>query len=403
MTPARTGTVAPPLPAQWPAALAPAALEVIDMPTPYLVTDLDTVGRRHAAFTAALPGVATCYAMKCNSSPEILRVLAARGSGFEIASLGELRALQAIGIDPAGVLYSNPVKPPAHIAVAHAAGLWRFSFDSPNELAKIAEHAPGSAVYVRLAVDDSTSVFPLSRKFGTDPEDAHDLMLLARQLGLRPYGVTFHVGSQCGSADAWRIAVEQTGVLMSRLLADGIELAMLDLGGGFPARYVDGVPGIDEIGAVVTAAVRELPYRPELVVAEPGRYLVAEAAVMAATVIGREVRGTENWLFVEVGAYNGLMEVLQTPGGWDFPMWTSLPGHAGVPQTPYTITGPSCDSSDTVGYGIMLPATMAVGDVLYIGTTGAYTLAYASNFNGFPAPVPIFVGTGLPRDDRDDR
>ena len=397
MTPALIGAA---VPAQWPATLAPDTLEVIDVPTPYLVTDLDTVGRRHAAFSAALPGVRTHYAMKCNSAPEVLRALAARGAGFEIASLGELRTLQTLGIDPADVLYSNPVKSPAHIAEASAAGLWRFSFDSPGELAKIAEEAPGSAVYVRLRVDDSTSVFPLSRKFGTDTEDAYDLMLLARRLGLRPYGVTFHVGSQCGSAGAWRTAIEQAGVLMGRLLADGIELTMLDIGGGFPTRYTVEVPGIEEIGAVVTAALRSLPYQPALVVAEPGRYLVAEAAVMAATVIGREVRDAENWLFVEVGAYNGLMEVLQTPGGWDFPMWTSLRDHADVPQLPYTITGPSCDSSDTVGYGIMLPATMTVGDVLYIGTTGAYTLAYASNFNGFPAPTPLFVGTGVPRDDR---
>ncbi|MGX6603039.1 type III PLP-dependent enzyme [Micromonosporaceae bacterium Da 78-11] len=402
MTPALTGTVAPEIPAQWPASLSPATLQVIDMPTPYLVTDLDVVAQRHAAFTAAMPGVRTFYAMKCNPAPEILQALAARGSSFEIASVGELRMLQALGIDPAGVLYSNPVKPPAHIAAAHAAGLWRFSFDSPGELAKIAEYAPGSAVYVRLRVDDTTSVFPLSRKFGTDAEDAYDLMLLARRLGLRPYGITFHVGSQCGSAEAWQTAIGQAGELMTRLRGDGIELEMLDLGGGYPARYVDGVPTIQEIGAVVTSAIDELlPYRPALLVAEPGRHLVAESGVIAATVIGREVRGGDNWLYIEVGAYNGLMEVLQTPGGWDFPMWTSLPEHADVPQVPYTVTGPSCDSSDTVGYGISLPATLTVGDVLYIGTTGAYTLSYASNFNGFQPPTPLFVGTGtVPRDDR---
>src|SRR3954451_11521788 len=224
MTAALTGrhTSAPAVPAHWPAALAPELLQVIDVPTPYLVTDLDTVAAAHAAFRAALPGVRAFYAMKCNPSAEILRTLAADGAGFEIASLGELRMLQAIGVDPADVLYSNPVKPPAHIAAAHQAGLWRFSFDSPNELAKIAEHAPGSAVYVRLRVDDSTSVFPLSRKFGTDVEEAYDLMLRARRLGLRPYGVTFHVGSQCGSASAWPPAVAAAGTLMSRLRHAGI-------------------------------------------------------------------------------------------------------------------------------------------------------------------------------------
>ncbi len=384
--------------ASWPAPLSPDLLQSIDMPTPYLVTDLDTVADRHAAFRAALPGVRVHYAMKCNPAPSILRTLHDQGASFEIASLGELRMLQAIGVDPADVLYSNPVKPPAHIAAAHEAGLWRFSFDSPNELAKIAEHAPGAAVYVRLRVDDTTSVFPLSRKFGTDVEDAYDLLLLARRLELRPYGVTFHVGSQCTRPDAWAEAVDVAAKLMDRLRHDDIELEMLDLGGGFPARYTsDDVPTIEQIGAVTTEALEALPYRPGLLVAEPGRHLVAEAGVIAATVIGQEFRGDENWLYLEVGAYNGLMEVLQTPGGWDFPIRTSS---ASTDLVPYTITGPSCDSTDTVGYGIMLPANLTTGDVLYLGSTGGYTLAYASNFNGFAPPTPLFLGSGRPRDDR---
>jgi ornithine decarboxylase len=394
MTAALTGHRTSVPPAHWPAALSPECLEVIDMPTPYLVTDLDTVADRHAAFTAALPGVRAFYAMKCNPSPEILTVLAGRGAGFEVASLGELRMLQRQGVDPADVLYSNPVKPPAHIAEAHAAGLWRFSFDSPNELTKIAEHAPGSAVYVRLCVDDRESVFPLSRKFGADPADALDLMLLAQRLGLRPYGITFHVGSQCGSPDAWRRAIGVSGELMSRLADEGIELGMLDLGGGFPARYVAEVPSIQAIADLINPALDELPYRPALIAAEPGRHLVAESAVMAAGVIGRERRGDENWLFADVGAYNGMMETLQTANGWHYPLWTSLADHAEVPHLPFTVTGPSCDSSDTMFLNVLLPATIDVGDTLYIGSAGAYTLSYASAFNGFEPPTPLFVGSG---------
>jgi ornithine decarboxylase len=389
-----TGTVASNIPVQWPASLTPDALRVIDMPTPYLVTDLDTVADRYAGFTAALPGVSTYYAMKCNPAPEILTVLAAAGAGFEIASIGELRLLQTLGVDPSEVLYSNPVKPPDMIAAAARTGLWRFSFDSPNELAKIAEQAPGSAVYVRLRVDDTSSAFPLSRKFGTDVEDAYDLMLLARRLGLRPYGVTFHVGSQCSSTDAWRGAIRSAGELMSRLRTDGIELEMLDMGGGFPARYVAGVPSIEEIGKVIEDELEELPYRPALIAAEPGRHLVAEAGVMAATVIGREMRGAEHWLYVEVSTYHGLMESLQTPGGWDFPVWSSLAEDENTERLPFTVTGPSCDSSDTIGYGIELPATLTVGDVVYFGSAGAYTLSYASAFNGFQPPTPVFIGTG---------
>jgi ornithine decarboxylase len=374
------------------AALSPDALRLIDVPTPYLVTDLDTVAARYAAFTAALPGVSTFYAMKCNPSPEILRTLAAEGAGFEVASIAELRMLQAHGVDPATVLHSNPVKPAGQIAAAAKAGLWRFAFDSPGELAKISEAAPGSAVYVRLRVDDSTSIFPLSHKFGADVEDAYDLMLLAQRMGLRPYGVTFHVGSQCESTGAWRSAIRAAGELMERLLADGIELEMLDLGGGFPARYVAAEPSIEQIGQVVASELAALPYRPALIAAEPGRFLVAESSVMAATIIGRAMRGDENWLFLEVGAYHALLEPTQTPGGWDYPMWSSRPSDEQAPRLRFTLTGPTCDSSDTIAYGVELPATLAVGDVLYFGSAGAYTLAYATSFNGFPPPTPLFVG-----------
>jgi ornithine decarboxylase len=357
-------------------------------PTPYLLLDLDRVEAAYAGFTAALPGVDVHYAMKCNPDERVLRRLHRLGGRFEIASAAELRQLAAIGVDPAGVLYSNPVKPAGHIAAAYRAGVWRFSFDGPNELAKIAEHAPGAAVYVRLRVDDSTSTFPLSRKFGTDVEDGYDLMLLAERLGLRPYGITFHVGSQCTSPKAWHDAIGSAGELMNRLADDDIRVEMLDLGGGFPARYTEEVPSIEEIGSVIRSGLASLlPYRPALIVAEPGRHLLAEAGVLSATVLGRETRGDEHWLYLEVGTYNGLMEVLQTPGGWDFPMWTD---RSGDPHLSYTVTGPTCDSTDTIGAGVLLPATLAAGDVVHIGSAGAYTLAYASDFNGFPAPVQVF-------------
>jgi len=395
MTATRTGHRTFELPACWPAALSPDRLEAIDRPTPHLVTDLDTVAERLAMFGAALPGVRPHYAMKCNPSAEVRTTLAGAGAGFEVASVGELRLLQRQGIDPADVLYSNPVKPPAHVAEAYAAGLWRFGFDSPNELTKLARHAPGSAVYVRVRVDDQQSAFPLSRKFGADVDDAFDLMLLAQRLGLRPYGITFHVGSQCDSPAAWWRAIGTCGELMSRLAAVGIEIGMLNLGGGFPARYVADVPTIAAIADRINPALADLlPYRPALVVAEPGRYLVAEAAVLAAGVIGRERRDRENWLFLEVGAYHGLMETLQAANGWNYPLWTSLADHANQPPVPFTVTGPSCDSSDTMFRNVLLPATIDVGDTLYIGSAGAYTLSYASAFNGFDPPTPLYVGTG---------
>jgi ornithine decarboxylase len=382
------------LPRQWPAALHPDELARVDQPTPYLLCDLGTIADRYDNLMTALPGVRPYYAMKCNPTTEVLRTLAGRGAGFEVASIGELRALEAIGVDPADVLYSNPVKPPAHVAAAHAAGLWRFSFDSVGELHKLAAHAPGSAVFVRLRVDDSTSVFPLSRKFGAEAHEARELLLLADTLGLVPYGITFHVGSQCATPMAWRQAIAAAGRLMAQLAQDGLELEMLNIGGGFPARYTEPVPAIGQIADAVMPALAELlPYRPKELAAEPGRHLVAESAVMVASVLGREVRAGENWVYLDVGAYNGLMETQQTVGQWRFPLWTSRADHAQVAHLPFTVTGPSCDSSDTMFYGVALPSTIDVGDQVYIGSAGAYTLSYASAFNGFSPPAALFTGS----------
>jgi ornithine decarboxylase len=379
------------VPGHWPLSLHPTVLEDLDLPTPTLVTDLGVVAGKLAAFTAALPGVRPFYAVKCNPSPPVLRTMAARGAGFEIASLGELRVLEAQGVDPADVLYSNTVKPAAHVAGAFEAGLWRFAVDSPGELRKIARNAPGAAVYVRLAVDDSSAVFPLSRKFGVDAAGARELLVEARRLGLRPYGVTFHVGSQCAAPTSWSRAVHIVGGLMDRLLDDGIRLEMLDLGGGFPARYGDPVPAIEDIGPAIGRAVDALPYRPSLVAAEPGRHLVAEASVMVAGVLGRTRRGGEDWVYLDVGAFHGFMETQQTATGWHYPLWTSRPDHAVAPQTEFTVTGPTCDSGDTMFRGALLPADLDEGDRVYIGSAGAYTLSYASHFNGFPPPGSHFI------------
>ena len=160
---------------------------------------------------------------------------------------------------------------------------------------------------------------------------------------------------------------------MRQLQHDDIRIVMLDLGGGFPAQYGDQVPSIRQVGAVVERSLGELlPYVPQLVAAEPGRHLIAETAVMVATILSREVRAGEDWLYLDVGAYNGLMETQQTVGQWRFPMWTSRTDHAVVEQIPYTITGPSCDSSDTMFYGVRLPATLSEGDQIYIARRAHY-------------------------------
>ena len=381
------------LPGPWPAPLHPRALENIECATPFLAYDLDTVRDRYARFTSALPGVECFYAVKCNPAREVLETLAAEGSSFEIASLGELELLEEIGVDASDVLYSNPVKPPAHVVATHAAGVWRYAFDSEAELYKLARYAPGCSVMLRVRVDDSTSVFPLSRKFGAEPQHATRLLLLARRLGLKPYGVTFHVGSQCTDPGAWRHAIRAIGGVLDDLAAERITLEALNLGGGYPANYAEAVPTIGEIGKAIFPTLEEtLPYVPAQLAAEPGRFLVAESAVLATSVIGREVRSGESWLYLDVGAYNGLIETQQTRQTWTYPLWSSREDHTSAPLDTFTVTGPTCDSNDTLFFGAVLPSTLETGDRLYIGSAGAYTVSYASSFNGFPPPQQLFVG-----------
>jgi ornithine decarboxylase len=359
--------------------------------TPFLVTDCDVVAARLDAFHQSMGDIRPHFALKCNSAQPVLSALAGGGAGFEIASVFELDALRAVGVDARDVLFSNTVKPEPHVRESALQGVWRFALDSEGELLKIASAAPGSAIYVRLNVEDSHSLFPLSRKFGTSADEALRLLRMAPECGLRPYGLTFHVGSQCTDPSMYARAIERCGLVMRRLEAFGTRIEMLNIGGGMPATYSEPVPDIEAVGRAVNSALSRLPYRPAVLAAEPGRYLVAESSVLVATVIGVARRGADLWAYLDVGGFNGLMEALQTGGRWLFPIRTSRADEQSADAALFNVTGPSCDSSDTMFYGAELPETLATGDRLYIGSTGAYTLSYASTFNGFPPPSQVFV------------
>jgi ornithine decarboxylase len=362
--------------------------------TPLLVMDLDAVADAYAALSGALPGITVHYAMKCNPHRDVLTTLRALGCRFEIASASELDLLLDIGVEPAEILYSNPVKPIEHIVRAYQAGVRRYAFDSVDELAKLAAAAPGSAVIVRLAVRGQDSLdsgldsglgseVPSEGKFGVDVEDAIALLLAARDLGLRPDGVAFHVGSQMMSPEAWRPPLRLVGDVMAKLLAQDVTLRMVDLGGGFPARYGVAAPPLADYAEAIAAGLAELPY-PVQAVIEPGRALVAEAGTLTATVIGIAHRFGTRWVHLDVGAFNGLMESLETGNRLRYPLSDSRRGPV---RSRCHLTGPTCDSQDTILFDAELSADLATGDRVYIGSTGAYTTVYASGFNGFGAPA----------------
>jgi ornithine decarboxylase len=370
--------------------LAPDALDELGLDSPFLALDLDAVGRAYTVACRALPQIPLHYAVKCNPEPALLAQLHALGAGFEVASLAELRVLAALGVDPRDVLYSNPVKPPAHIAGAHGLGLTRFAADSRCELAKLAADAPGARVYIRIDASDPASRVPLAGKFGVDPATAVALLVEARSLGLEPHGLTFHVGSQALDPGAYRRAIELAGATLCAARTQGLRLELLDIGGGLPARYTEPVPPIGAYGRVIADAVARLPY-PIDVVAEPGRSLVAEAGVLATTVIGVADRGGRRWVHLDVGAFNGMMETLETRRELIFPLaWSRRARRRWL--VPCAVTGPTCDSEDTMFLDVLLPDDLGPGDRLYIQSAGAYTTAYASRFNGFEIPRVQLVG-----------
>ncbi|MBC6936087.1 MAG: type III PLP-dependent enzyme [Chloroflexi bacterium] len=354
--------------------------------TPSLVLDFKVIKEHYDGLLAAMPGASLFYAVKANASPQILALVVERGGGLEIASLAELeRALDA-GAPGSRIICSNPIKNPAFLERMHHEGVYAMTADSTYELEKIARHAPGSRVYVRLAVDNRGSVLPLAGKFGVDAEEALALFDLARELGLDPIGLSFHVGSQCLSANSWANAIRTCGEVWRAAAGRGHRLNFLDIGGGFPAGHyhTPSIPTVNEIGAAVMDAVRRYIPREDLdiLALEPGRGLVGEAGRLLVSVVGKARRGGDEWLYLDAGVFNGLMETYE---GFP-PVVRLLADDAGErPVRSYTLAGPSCDSCDVVARGVELPE-VHIGDRLVFLDAGAYTNEYAAAFNGFPIP-----------------
>lgn len=369
--------------------LSAATLSTVSQPTPYLIMDLGGVCSQYDSLKKNLPGVEIFYAVKCNPEEQILQALQNSGSSFEVASLGELKRLTKIGVKPEDVIYSNPVKPIEHIRGAFELGLRHFAFDSPEELEKLAEHAPGARVYLRMSVSNHGSLINLSNKFGANKTHASALLTLAEDLGLVPYGIAFHIGSQSESLELWDRAFEDVLDVLEELKGSSIKLSVLNIGGGFPVTYTEKVPSIEKIGKVITNNIKRLPYGMDIW-CEPGRFLVGEPGVIAATVIGRATRQNKPWLYLDVGRFQAFVEMFESDS-LQYPVFTSIDGSPGsTPKSLYTITGPSCDSYDTISREVSLPTNLKLGDKLYFGTAGAYTHVYGAPFNDFDVPTVIY-------------
>jgi ornithine decarboxylase len=280
---------------------------------------------------------------------------------------------------------------PAHIKDAYKKGVRYFAFDSLVEITKLAEHAPGANVYLRLAVSDFGSTFPLSRKFGVDPSYAVECCTKAAAAGLNVAGLTFHVGSQSESVKSWKMAIQMAGQTITELAKHGIEIEFLNMGGGFPADYGRAHPSLAEVAETIHESQAAYLPRGIRLMAEPGRYMAATSGCIVTSVIGRADRGGTDgdWLYLDIGTFQGLMEPLEVPG-MHYPIYSDKRSRAS--EQNFILSGPSCDACDTIGSGYRLPADISVGDRICFGATGAYSLVYASDFNGFEPPKVYYSG-----------
>jgi len=361
--------------------------------TPCLVVDLEVVEENFRRLRGTLPLARIYYAVKANPAREILSRLDRLGACFDAASIYEIERCLEIGADPARLSFGNTIKKASHIARAYALGVRLFAFDSEAELEKLAQAAPGAKVYCRFLMTGKGADWPLSEKFGCAPSMVTPLLRLAGARGLDAYGVSFHVGSQQRDLGQWDIAVETAAAIFQQLAAEGIELRMINIGGGFPARYRAEAPTIDSHGqAIMGAMTRHFGNRLPIIIAEPGRCIPGDAGVIQSEVVlvaRKSADAVRRWVYLDIGKFGGLAEVMD-----EAIQYRLRTPHDGRPCGPVVIAGPTCDEVDVLydKAGYELPLDLKAGDRVEILSAGAYTASYCTvGFNGFPPLREFYI------------
>lgn len=361
--------------------------------TPCLVLDLDAVRANYRSLRDELPEAAVFYAVKANPAPEVVAALVGQGSSFDVASTGEIDLCLERGARPESLSYGNPIKKARDIAYAHGRGVRRFTFDSDDDLDKLAANAPSAQVWCRFLVDAPESGTPFGKKFGCAPGMAARLLVRAAELGMDVRGACFHVGSQHTDPRAWVAGIAQAAEIGRATAERGVVLSSLNLGGGFPASYVQSAPALREHAEAIRHAVRRHFDTPPELLIEPGRAVVATAGVIRSEVVlvARKSDADEHrWVYLDIGRYQGLAETEN-----EYIAYRLRTAHPGAPDGPVVIAGPTCDGDDVLYQRTpyRLPLALRAGDHVDILDTGAYTASYASvSFNGFPPLPTLFVG-----------
>jgi len=360
---------------------------------PRLVVDLDVVRDNYNTFAKALPDTRVFYAVKANPAPEVLSLLASLGSCFDTASVQEIEMALAAGATADRISFGNTIKKERDVARAYALGIRLFAVDCEAEVEKIARVAPGSRVFCRILSDCVGAEWPLSRKFGCEPAMAVDVLEHAMKLGLEPYGVSFHVGSQQRNPHAWDRALASAAGVFRECGDRGMNLSMVNLGGGFPTKYLKSVPTVKSYGNAIFKALRKhFGNRIPETIIEPGRGMVGNAGMIEAEVVLVSKKSAEDdvrWVYLDIGKFGGLAETMD-----ESIRYAIKTPRDGAELAPCVLAGPTCDSADVLyeKEPYMLPVSLEIGDKVLIEGTGAYTSTYSAvAFNGLPPLKTIHI------------
>lgn len=362
--------------------------------TPFLVIDLPRVGELYDALQNSLPEAKIYYAVKANPEPEITKLLKKKGSYFDVASCYEIDQVLSLGVPVSRLSYGNTIKKAKDIAYAYKKGIRFFATDAFSDLESLAQYAPGSYVTFRLLLPEGGKAdWPLSRKFGAESDMIYSLAVEAARRGLVPYALSFHVGSQQRDIREWDKALKSCRELYVRLKKEGITLSAINVGGGFPATYIQPVPETREYGEKIKAYIKKYFDKEKLdIILEPGRSIAGDAGVLFSDVVlvSEKAKGTTHWVYLDVGKFGGLIETLDE--SIKYPIRV-LGKENEKKISPVILAGPTCDSADILYEKFLyaLPDSLSAGDRVAILSAGAYTSSYSSvNFNGFP-PLKVYI------------
>lgn len=354
--------------------------------TPLLVLDLTRLTAQYRLLLEALPDVRPYYAVKALSHPAALAALRDVGASFDVASPGEVSLLAGLGVAPGRCIYTHPVKKPADVATAVRHGIRTFVFDDERELDKFAGLEDRVELLLRLGYRNEQALIDLSYKYGARPEETVDLVRAARRRGLRVAGLSFHAGSQLMSVEPLIAAIRHAATLVDWLADVGVDLDVLDIGGGLPVPYDVPVPHLESFVPGIREAIRPLTERGMAVISEPGRFVAAPAVTAVTSVVGVTRRGGMPWYHLDDGLYGSFSNVLS-----DHVHPTLFAFQAGDDDVVASVlAGPTCDSTDVITTSALLPE-LQPGDLLVAPNMGAYTTVTACEFNGIPRTTVVVV------------